>query len=107
MVKRLLLSIFLSATFFMTGCSTICAKYTTQKPLEYVYVQEPIPAPPVVNRPALKVFEITATSSDGDVAVYYRTDLEQLKNYAYQLEQIVAKYRELSNKKEETTKNGK
>lgn len=77
-----------------TGCAQLCARY--QKAPEYVYIQQPIPAPPVVERPHLKILEITASTSDGDVVVFYRTAVEQLINYAKQLENVVRKYDELS-----------
>lgn len=107
MVKRIVTMLFLASLLTLSGCASICAKYQTQKPPVYVYVQQPIPAPPVVERPALKILEINASSSDGDVVVYYRTDLQQLLNYSLQLEDIVKKYRDLSNKPEERTTNGK
>lgn len=81
-------------TLSTSGCAQLCARY--QKAPEYVYIQQPIPAPPVVERPHLKTLEITATTSDGDVVVFYRTAVEQLMNYAKQLEDVVRKYDDLS-----------
>ena len=77
----------LIASVLLTGCFT----KTTIK-----YVSVPIPTPPEVARPTLKLYEINEHTPDNDVVKYYRISVEQLINYSTSLEMIVNKYKELS-----------
>lgn len=76
------------ATF--TGCSVLCPK---QPP---TYAVTPIPAPPVLARPSLKINEIVQDTPDGVVVQYWRATVEQLISYSKQLEDIVESYRQMS-----------
>lgn len=72
------------------GCSVVCPR---QPP---TYVVAPIPAPPAITRPQLKIYEITPESSEGQVVMYWRITTQQLINYSKQLEDIVESYRQMS-----------
>ena len=72
------------------GCSQLCHK---QPP---IYLVAPVPEPPAIPRPQLKIYEITKESSEGQVAMYWRITTQQLINYSKQLEDIVESYRQMS-----------
>ena len=69
------------------GCSVLCGERTP------IYVVTPIPEPPVVERPQLKIYEITPESSEGQVVMYWRATVQQLIDYSKQLEDIINGYK--------------
>lgn len=74
----------------LTGCSVICPK----QPPEYLIT--PLPAPPVIVRPALKVWEIRQGASEGEIVMAWRASVEQLIGYAKELERVVEGYRKMA-----------
>lgn len=78
------------AITLLSGCSVICPK----QPPVYV-VTKPV-SPPIVQRPQLKAWEITANTPDGVVVQYWRATVEQLISYSKELELIVDGYRQMA-----------
>jgi len=87
-MKRTLLLLSLIA-----GCSTPITKIEPVQVLTPVAV---IPSPPSVEVPKMLIPQLTAQSTDGQVAIAYLHDVRALRYLVEQYELIINKYRELA-----------
>lgn len=88
----------------LTGCSTMAnvASHITPSKCDPVYVKVPVPvnppAPPLVQRPALAINQLSTgdEKNPAKVAKAYKATVKSLEGYASQLEIILAGYRNAS-----------
>lgn len=101
MVKLKLLLLGLCATMIM-GC-TPQVKTVYQKVEVPIYI---VPKPPAYQRPTLYIETMTDEQKNdiGELSKGYAVSIIQIKQYACYLEQIVNKYKELSEQKDVTIK---
>jgi len=90
----------------LSGCSTPPVKLRTEtvevvKPILYC----PAPDVEVLGRPStLAIDQITASTSQGEIAVLYKASMKQLIDYIDRMEQTIAQYAEFNKSYEELIK---
>lgn len=98
-MKHLIIAAVLALT--LTGCGTVAGVtgHITPSKCDPVYVKVPVPInppqPPVVQRPALAIYQLSSADSKNPakVAKAYKATIKSLQGYASQLEIILNGYR--------------
>lgn len=86
MVKYIIASVL---SLLIMGCgSTIVKTEVVKQYIPLLYC----PAPPSLVRPSLPIYDITASTSDGEVAKKYKASVIILQGYVEELEKTVNEY---------------